>query len=156
MERLEDHRRWRVSPLSLFRTRQAERIYPFAGGAIAGGVWFWLGPSFPKDSIVLVASLTLAAIFTGFLSTALSVLLGLDSPVMKRLRATSFRWTLVAFLRDAMVSNLLFGALAVAGLFMDKPPHWFGVLWCALLTMMVLAFVRILDVLMGLLQHPIE
>jgi hypothetical protein len=141
---------------SYVKRRHVERGYPYFLAGLGGVIWWALGVCFPVNQLILVGSLTIAAVLTGFLSTALAMLIGLNSPVMQQLRRTSFIGLLAAYVREAMIGNVLFGSIALSGLFQEQHGLLFGTLWISALLLAVLCFVRILDILIGLLQQAPE
>jgi hypothetical protein len=135
-------------------SRNAERIYPY-GAAIVLAVLFWgTHLSFPVGQDILSASITLGAVFTGFLATLNSMVIGLQGPRMRRFKNTKFFLLLLVYLKEAIWSSLAFCALSLGGFFYDptKPPSWFGIVWVLLGVTTILTFQRASSVLVRLIQ----
>lgn len=130
--------------------RTFERLYPFLGGALAGVIWWYFKPRFPVDEKeFLAAALSLAAILTGFITTAKAILAALPSDsVMQHLRRSGYLEDLLAYLADALYGCLLFSMYCLLGFFLldsTRPPvpQWFAVSWIGLGTFAGLSFYRI-------------
>ena len=98
-----------------------ERWYPCAVAVLAAG----LGAAFHPDRLsfppqLLRGTVSLGALAFGFVGAALAVLVGLDSPFMRRIRRTSYvivlrryvGWALLAGLALASLAGLLPGGAA--------------------------------------------
>ena len=131
-----------------------ERIYPYAV-AVGLAIGFWCAHlSFPKGQDILSASITLGAVFTGFLATLNSMVIGLQGPRIKRFKSTKFFLLLLQYLKEAIWLSLIFCALCLGGFFYDaeNPPRWFGAIWVLFGVATLLTFQRVSHVLVQLIQ----
>lgn len=135
-----------------------EKIYPYAGGLLAAGIWWYLDAKFPDDTgAMLSASLTLGAILTGFLATSKTILIGLrGSAVMDTLRETTFIEELVSYLAAAIWLSFGFSLLALAGFFIKDLLQYFAIVWVAIGVMAALAFVRVTNIILKIIRHDDE
>lgn len=135
-----------------------ERYYPLLGGIFAGIGWGIMGPEFPQDRAVglLIVSVTFGSITAGFLATSLAVLLGMDSRVMRQIRTTRYVGVLTRYLAEALAFDAVLITVAFVGFFLGDLGKAFGCIWFAALIMILLALIRIVDILLGLLQHPVD
>ena len=92
-----------------------ERTYPILIGLAGGSAFFALAPKFPVAAdaapSLFSAIISIAAIAVGFLATAKSILLSIDSrPIIAKLRAAGYYDTLIDYLMGAA-----FWSLTLAG-----------------------------------------
>ncbi len=134
--------------------RNVERSYPYAAAVTAAVGCYYGGLNFPKGQDVLSASITIGAIFTGFLATSKSLAISIDTPAMNELRKTRFFDLMVQYLREAIYASLLLGAFGIAGFFHDpqSPPRWYGVVWVLLIVSTFLTFIRVTNAFLELIQ----
>jgi hypothetical protein len=134
--------------------RNIERSYPYAAAVAAAAGYYYGGFSFPKGQDVLSASITIGAIFTGFLATSKSLAISIDTPAMNELRKTRFFDLMVQYLREAIYASLLLGAFGIAGFFHDpqSPPRWYGVVWILLIISTFLTFARVTNAFLVIIQ----
>ena len=135
-------------------SRFAERIYPY-GIAIVGAAAFWHWKrAFPEGQDILSASITLGAVFAGFLATLNSMVIGLQGSKMRRFKNTQFFMLLLKYIKEAVWTSLIFCALCLIGFFYDPqhPPNWFGTVWVLCGTATLFTFGRVSSVLINLIQ----
>lgn len=134
--------------------RKLERSYPYVAAAAAACGYYFGEFAFPKGQDVLSATITIGAIFTGFLATSKSLAISIDTPAMTELRQTKFFDLLVQYLREAIHVSLLLGAFGILGFFYDStnPPRWYGVTWITLLVSTFLTFFRVTNAFLELIQ----
>jgi len=90
--------------------RKTERTYPYLL-AILAALIFWLARfSFPQGQDILSASITVGAVFTGFLATLKSIVISLQGSKIESLRKTKFFPLLLCYLREAIWMSLAYCA----------------------------------------------
>lgn len=110
------------------------------------------GPVFPKSADILNSSITLAAIFAGFLATAKSMLVSMSSPTLDKLKRTSFYGLLISYLAEAVWMAMLFCAFCMLGYFVSGRGCLFTVIWTTLAACSVLTWVRVTRSLLKLMS----
>jgi hypothetical protein len=135
-------------------SRKTERIYPY-GIAVAAALFFWWsGIPFPSGTDLLSSSITMAAIFTGFLATFESLIVGFQGPKILALRETKFFDLLLSYLNEAILVSLIYCMWGLLGYFcnMSAPPLWFAFGWVALTFASILTFYRVSSVCHSLIR----
>lgn len=133
--------------------RKIEQAYPyFVPTLIAVAFWYWHVPV-PKGEEFLSASITVGAIFTGFLATSKSILIGLQSENFDRFKKTKFFPILVSYLRQAIFISLMYCGICLAGFaWADKCfPDWYQAVWVWFTTATFLSFYRVTQVTLNLI-----
>ena len=121
------------------------------GFAVAIAVVFgWL--KFPTTENLLAAGVSLGAIFTGFLATNMSLVLTVDSRLMRRIRETSYFSLMLSYLREALWFSLAFSAASVAGFFIPVRICVFGFVWVFLAASSLLTFYRVNTIMLLLIS----
>lgn len=125
-----------------------EQILP--GGvacSVTAFIW-WGGLTFPEDNDILSASISVAAIFAGFLTTAMSIIAGLTGRLVHRLYAAGYAGKIVWYMAEAALFSLLFCVHCFIGYFV-KPAEtpWFTPLWFLFAFWMLASFVRVTIIL---------
>lgn len=138
-----------------------ERWYPLFFAVAATLSALMLDAGFPaEDSYragLLSAAISAAAIFVGFVATAKSILMALPpGGIRKQLHDSRYIDDLASYLNQAMVSNLIFCALNVAGFFPVIQTHitWFAPAWIGVGTFCLLSFWRVGRLMMAILRLP--
>lgn len=134
-----------------------EKSYPYAGGAIAGALWWYLDLDLPREAgALLSSSLTLGAILTGFLATSKTILISLrGSRIMESLRESEFIRELIQYLAEAIWLSFAFSLLVLVGFFLGNPSRYlFDVGWATLGVMAALAFVRVTYIILLIIRRP--
>ena len=114
--------------------------------------------SFPeKAHFLLSVSITISAIVPGFMATSMSLLMGLDSPLAKRLKDTEYNNEFLSYFRSAILLALAFGLLSIAGYWIIesdkmKMGQWYPYTWLFLGLWALLAFWRCQYLLFKLLR----
>jgi hypothetical protein len=134
--------------------RKFERIYPYVFALLAAAIFWRAHFSFPTGRDILSASITMGAIFTGFLATLESMVVGLQNPKIENLRKTKFFNLLLSYLQEAIWMSLLYCGWNLLGFFYDalNPPVWFGRAWVALSFATLLTFYRVSSILIALIR----
>lgn len=104
-----------------------------------------------SDSL-LGASLSLGAIFAGFLATAQAIVMTLDSPVMKRLKESGLINDLMSYLSHAIYAALGFSIVCLLGYFIKTNTLFFGIVWCFGATVTLTTFYRISNLTMRIFK----
>lgn len=135
-------------------SRSFERIYPYLFGLLGAGLFWHYGVHFPKGQAVLSASITLGAVFIGFLATSESIVISLQSPKIAHFKTTKFFPLCLQYLKEGIWTALLYSALSLVGFFCnsDAPPGWFGPVWVFFSIATLLTFQRVSSSLMHLLR----
>lgn len=90
---------------------------------------------------LLSSSINGGAIFTAFLTTTLSFLLGVDSPAARRVLESEYRGLLLSYFKQAIYGSMIFCLLSLAGYYFQSIPAYFYV-WLFAGTYAVSAFLR--------------
>jgi hypothetical protein len=142
-------------------SRTIERAYPLVIAACVGLALLRLNFSLPLPSLkeFLAAAISLGAILTGFIATAMAILTALPSDsVMGRLRNSGYIDDLMTYLAESLYGCLLFCVYCLAGFFLLEKttgcvvtyyPHG----WIFLATYSLLAFHRVVHILMKIVRH---
>jgi hypothetical protein len=134
-----------------------EKLSPYILGTAAAGVQLYLDIPFPKVSEVASAALTLGAILTGFLATAITIILALeDLPVMSRLRETGYIKEILDYLREAIWLCFAFSIWNIVGFFVAPSAVWFSVVWMFLAIASAVAFKRFTGIMFKILVYDIR
>ena len=126
-------------------SRKFEQIYPYVFALLFSVGFRYFHCSFPKGRDILSASITMGAIFTGFLATLKAIVVSLQGSKIEALRKTNFFGLLLNYLQQAVWMSLLYCGFALGGFFYEpeKPPAWFGVVWIFLSAATLLTFQRV-------------
>jgi len=127
-----------------------EKIHPYAVALCCALLWYWCAPEFPKDDEILSASLSVGAILIGFLATAKSLLMTLDTPVLKRLSDAGYIKDIASYMGEGIYLLFVFCAWTMLGYFMDTSWPWFGLSWFTLLIASTFAFLRVTRIMLKL------
>jgi len=102
---------------------------------------------------ILTASITIGSIFTAFLATSESIILTFNSPLMSKVRKTSYFRLLMSYLGEGIWSALAFCILALVGYFLDNTsyPRLFVVIWFFCSAATFFTFFRITYLLMKMI-----
>lgn len=130
-----------------------EKWMPFILASVGAYLWHFLQLSLPVGENVLGSSLTIGAIFAGFLATAKAILMSLDSPVMKRIKETSYMNELVMYLAQAIWLSFSFCVVSLVGYFLNTANYWFGLVWIWIAISMAVAFIRFTNIMLKILKH---
>lgn len=139
--------------MRIITSRTAEKWYPFVAAMLAG-VGFYFSPiAFPTGEGILSAGLTIGAIFTAFIATNKSLILTLDTRIMRKLRASEWFPILISYLRSALWSSFVFSILCLVLYFVKLSDHkLIAAFWVFNCAYMVLSFFRVTSVLLTLVD----
>lgn len=131
-----------------------ERLYPYFFGALLSGGAYWCSIPFPHGNDILTASITIGSIFTAFLATSESIILTFDSPLMSKIRRTSYFSLLMSYLAEGIWSSLAFCILSLIGYFLDNSsyPRIFAIVWFFCSTTTFFTFFRITYLLIKMIE----
>lgn len=131
-----------------------EKLYPYLFGSVLSGDAYWFSLPFPHGENILSASITIGSIFTGFLATSKSIILTFSSPLMVKIRKTSYFRLLLSYIGQGIWSALAFCILSLFGYFLDTTsyPRPFVVIWFFCATVTFLAFFRITHLLLKMIE----
>ena len=135
-------------------TRTFERIYPYLLPAFVAGGMAHYSVSLPCGNDILNASITMGAIFIGFLATAKSIMLGLQTRSFEIIRGTDFFRLLVTYLKEAIYIALAYCVLCLVIFFIKDRPPYIAALWGYFTVATILGFFRIVHVFMVLVAQP--
>lgn len=130
-----------------------EKSYPYILATIASCAWYIFKIKFPPENDVLSASLTIGAILTGFLATTKALIMTLDSPVMNRIRKTTYSKDLASYLGESIWLCFSFCVLAMVGYFCSTAKLWYGTIWMFIAISGSLAFIRITIIMLKIINH---
>lgn len=139
-----------------------EKYYPFAFAVIAAIAWYYLelDDVFSESkSEILGSTLTLSAIFTGFLATAKSLILSIrGSQVIQDLTESGYIDDLIDYMSVAVNASLLTCIWALAGYFVGSH-GWaakygvYGYGWITLCTLTVTSFYRVTNLMVKVIRR---
>lgn len=134
--------------------RKLEQSYPYLVALAVSGAAHYGTVKFPKGENILSASITMGAIFTGFLATAKSILISLQGKGFEQLKKTPFFGVLVDYLKEAIWLSMVYCMISLVGFFLDTNayPAWFTSLWFFFTVSSILAFSRIIGVLLQIIR----
>ncbi|WP_418140605.1 hypothetical protein NUW46_15585 [Marinobacter sp. MA] len=131
-----------------------EKLAPYIL-AVAGGVCWWrFDLALPSENAILSSSLTLGAILTGFLATAKAIVMTLNSPIMQKIRETSYLSDMVSYLSQAIWLSFGFCIVSLIGFFVPKQEVWYGLAWIGLGLASAGAFIRVTNIMLKIINHP--
>jgi hypothetical protein len=133
--------------------RRVEHALPYAISVAVVLLYLKAGIEFPKCRDILSASITLGAVFTGFLATLKSIIVSLNSRSLENFRKTKYWGALLGYLREAIWASLLLCVISMMGFFMDPqhPREWFEILWLFTTTASICTFLRVSNLIMHLI-----
>ena len=131
-----------------------ERQYPLLAATLAGVICWAAGVAMPVDAnFVLAATVTFGAIVSGFVGTSLSILIALNSPVMREVRKTKFIGTLERYLSRALMSGIVLSCTSLVGMW-TAHEAWYPAVWSFVLVFCLLCLVRLARIILGLFLDP--
>jgi hypothetical protein len=95
----------------------------------------------------------MGAILTGFLATSKAILMSLDTPIMQRIRATSYHLDLASYLGQAIWISFIFCCFILVGFFIDHQAVWYGATWIAIGVAAGSAFIRVTHIMLKIIRH---
>ena len=131
-----------------------EKTAPYILAAAFSFCWWKFDISIPADKSVLGASLTLGAILTGFLATSKAILMTLDSPIMQRIRGTTYLDDLVSYLGQAIWLSFGFCIISLVGFFINATSYVYGFIWIFIGVASAGAFIRVTNIMLQIVKHP--
>lgn len=137
-----------------------EKIYPFVASIIIGGAWYFFDWKLPNEGKeFLTASLSLAAILTGFTATSKAILAALPSDsVMGRIRKSGYINELIQYLAHALYGCFIFCILCLAGFYILAAEDQcvmkiYSMIWAIMATFSALSFYRLSSVLLKIVKY---
>ncbi|WP_230534168.1 hypothetical protein [Microvirga roseola] len=138
-----------------------ERVWPWAGAAVAVLVWWYFGAPFPQSADGLFgASATVASVFASFLGVAQAIILTIKgTETFKRLEKLDYIDSLFGYLRTAILAAVVFASLSIIGFFLDRnvfSGHWIIVFpggWIGAGALALLTYARVSNILFKLLRR---
>lgn len=131
-----------------------EKFAPYALAVAGALLWWKLQLELPTGEGILNSSLTLGAILTGFLATAKAIVMTLDSPIMQRIRETTYVNDLVSYLSQAIWLSFGFCIVSLVGFFVSTKSAWYGLAWITLGLASAGAFIRVTNIMLKIIRHP--
>jgi hypothetical protein len=122
-----------------------EQLYPYLIAAAAAAAFWRYGVPFPAQRDILGASVTVGAVFVGFIATSEAIVVSLQGPIAEEFRATAFYFLLLRYTQEAIWVSILYCALALAGYFLPehKAPQVYGAAWVFMTVAALTTFYRI-------------
>lgn len=133
-------------------TRPFERLYPYTIPLVLAGAALRFEIKFPQSNEVLSASITMGSIFIGFLATAKSILLGLQTTGFEQIRRTKFFPLLITYLKEAIYCALIYCCACLAAFFFVHNYPWAVATWAYLTAATLLTFIRVVRIFMVLVS----
>lgn len=131
-----------------------ERWYPVGGAVIAIVLWCYFKFEMPSNQHeIFNSSLTFGAILTGFLSTALTLLISIqDREIVKQLKESGYIKDLIRYLAQAIWFAFAFSIVSFIGLFMVQH-ELLAIAWICTAVGGGLSFFRVIRVTLKIIQH---
>lgn len=131
-----------------------EKLAPYILAVAGGFCWWRFDLALPSENAILSSSLTLGAILTGFLATAKAIVMTLNSPIMQKIRETSYLSDMVSYLSQAIWLSFGFCIVSLIGFFVPKQEVWYGLAWIGLGLASAGAFIRVTNIMLKIINHP--
>lgn len=136
-----------------------ERLWPLAAAGVACCTIALCGVDLPVEAapVLLSASVTFGAVVFGFVGTCLSILTGLPTKGMRRIRGVR---KYVLMLRDylawGMLSGMFVACVALLGFFIDLTacPPYAAPVWGASVVFCIACLVRLARVMLTIFSSP--
>ena len=126
-------------------------MYAAVGWVIS---WF-LGLELPETpGLLLAGTVTFGAIASGFVGTSLSILTCLGTPVMTRIKKTSYVGLLRSYLGQALLSGVLLSCVSLAGLFWGAESGMFAATWVSALVFCIACLYRLSAIMLRVFSDP--
>ena len=139
--------------MTIFGSLKSEAWYPAVIASVTALTFYFSECVFPKGESVLSAGLTMGAIFTAFIATNKSVILTLDTRIMKRLRESKYFSHLMGYLKSALWSSFCFSILCLSLFFIEVTDfRWMCSVWIFNAVHMILTFFRVTTVLLAMIE----
>lgn len=136
-------------------TLTRERYYPLACAAVIALLFWWLDLKLPADpGRLLSATVTFGAIASGFVGTSLSILTGLGTPVMRKIRQSRYVAILREYMGWALASGLVLSCTSIIGLFLCTTSLALTIAWSATLTFCIACLYRLAKVMLLVFSDP--
>lgn len=139
-----------------------EKLFPWLASFCCVVAWLYFSPPFAPDlKEFFAASVSVGAIFAGFLATAKAILMAMPpGSVMDAIRKSNYIENLVGYIRDAVYGAIAFVVISFAGFFVISSapsviPVWYPPGWLFLGVFSLTAFLRVCHLLFKILKHPI-
>lgn len=127
-------------------SRVFERLYPYIIPIVLVGAALRFEIKFPQSNEILSASITMGSIFIGFLATAKSILLGLQTPGFEQIRRTKFFPLLITYLKEAIYCSLIYCCACLFAFFFAHDYSWVVATWAYLTAATLLTFIRVVRI----------
>ena len=136
-------------------TLTVERFYPLVLAAVVAVACWWLDLKLPADpGWLLSATVTFGAIASGFVGTSLSILTGLGTPVMRKIRQSRYVDILREYMGCALASGLVLSCTSIIGLFPGTTSLALTIAWSATLTFCIACLYRLAKVMLFVFSDP--
>ena len=128
---------------------------PFIAGGIAlVACWYFERDLVDAPRQLLGATVSFGAIVSGFVGTSLSILTGLETPVMFKIRRTHYLKQLRNYLGWAMASGILLSLISIMGMFLSLTATWFAAIWCFILVFCIVWLWLLARLMLRLFSDP--
>lgn len=135
-----------------------ERGYPWAAGIFCAALAHWVltAPTADKSGSLLAASVSVASILMGFLGTAKTILLTLQSKKFGWLKANKVGWgRLMSYIKSAVLANFVLCVASLAALPLEICPaamSWIFPAWAFQSAFALFTFYRVLSLILTLVS----
>jgi hypothetical protein len=135
--------------------RFVEAVYPYVAAALAAWLFYRSGVKFPNSHEIFTGSITIGAVFVGFLATAEAIVVSLQGPRAEQFRGSRFFALLLRYTQESIWISILYCSTSLVGYFYEPGhlPRWYGVTWIFLTIAALFAFQRISRILIGLVKN---
>ena len=125
--------------------------YPIVLGVLAASAAWFFGLKLPDPPTFLLGStVTFGSIVSGFVGTGLSILIGLDTPFMRQVNRTDYRFHIRSYTAHALASGILLAVAGLVGLLLMLTAKWFAAIWCGMLVFCFASLYRLAGVMLGI------
>lgn len=136
------------------RSLVREQCYPFALAAVSAVMCWWIGVDFADVPLhLLSATVTFGAIASGFVGTSLAILTSLDTPIMRKIRRTSYVRVLRRYLGWALASGIVLSCASILGMFLHAS-SWFAMAWWGAFTFCIACLYRLARTMLFVFSDP--
>ena len=146
-------------------TLRKERWWPTVAAIGAFSAGYCFGTTASAEPLLFSATVTFGAIVAGFTGTCLSILIALDTGVMRTIRRNKIVFSILAkYLGHTVFSGVFASVVGIAGLLVPTPDEttanqptaiaqWIFPCWCAAVAYCFSCFCRLAIIMLRVFSH---
>ena len=142
-------------------TLRKERWWPTVAAIGAFSAGYYFRESVSAEALLFSASVAFGAIVAGFTGTCLSILIALDTGVMRAIRRNTVVFSILAkYLGHTVFSGVFLSAIGITALLTSAPneittmEQWVFACWCAIIAYCFSCFCRLEIIMLRVFSHP--